>query len=336
MEQRLWIPDYIKGWAILFMIQDHIFETWINQDILFTPAGSVIRFINNVPAAALFMLIMGYFAACTKASSKRLVFRGLKVFLWGFLLNAGLNMHYIIRILTGSLQGSILESLFAVDIFYLAGLSLVILGLIKTTSIPTFFMLLGSIAIVAFSPGLTNCFESFESEGYVLPFIAKPSSWSFFPIFPWLAYPLTGFAFAKIVSNLDLSRIKSTIYWIVLCAAMAIGSLGFIYNWNDLANLTEYYHHGPLVYMWILGFSLSIVMILLRIPQIRLGGFSAWILFMGKSLTRIYVIQWLIIGNLATLFFQQLGLMEFLIGFILITALSTLIVFLLKQKQLAL
>ena len=114
--------------------------------------------------------------------------------------------------------------------------------------------------------------------------------------------------------------------------ALAISSLGYLFNWNDLKDLSPYYHHGIEVFVWAITHTLALVIILSLFPGLKKGGFSAWIQFAGKKLTRFYVIQWLIIGNLATFFFQELGLWAYFIGFIVVSAISTILVYLLRDK----
>ncbi len=59
------------------------------------------------------------------------IYRGIKIFILGFLLNIGLNFSLLLKIKFEGWQIDPLEYIFGVDIFYLAGLSIIISFCIK-------------------------------------------------------------------------------------------------------------------------------------------------------------------------------------------------------------
>jgi len=327
------MPDYIKGWIVIIIIQAHIFMTWIQPDLIETKIGTLIRLINNIPAAPFLMLLMGYLAHHTKAGSLKLILKGLKIMLWGLLLNIGLNLTYLIKILTNRAEGNMLHSILAMDIFFLAGLSLIFIGLIRSFRQSLWISLSASVGIALSSPWVTQWLNHINLDNYLLAVLGSHADWSYFPLFPWLSYPLMGFAFSCLLSRYPLSELSK--YWKILSLfiALGIGSLGFIYNWNDLQNLTHYYHHGLPVYIWANIFALGIVLLLSFFPGSQRSTFSAWIQFSGKKLTRYYVIQWLIIGNLASFIYQGLRLWAYFVGFIAVTAATTILAYLLEDKD---
>lgn len=333
MQKRLWIPDYIKGWAVLIMIQAHIFETWIRQDILDTGAGAVIRFINNIPAAPLFMLFMGYLVFYTRSDSIKLALRGVKVFFWGLLLNVGLNFHYLVKILINKELGDPWQSVLGVDILFLAGLSLVVTGVIRLLPHSWWWSLALSVAIAAFAPMVADALDGWHPDGYLPAMLGSRAGWSYFPVFPWLSYPLAGYAFAGLVKKYTLADLGKIWKVLLMVLCSGVGVIGLMFNLNDLKNLEPYYHHGITVYLWAVSFALGITLIFHFLPRLSEGGFSAWIQFAGKYLTRYYVIQWLIIGNLASFFFQQLGLWAYFVGTLLATATTTIIVYLIRDRR---
>jgi len=333
MKERLWIPDYLKGWTVIIMIQVHVFETWIQQDILETHAGAVIRLINNIPVAIVFMLLMGYLAFFTRASAQKLFFRGIKVFFWGLLLNIGLNFHYLILLVTGKAEGRFLESVLAMDILFLAGISLMILGLIRLSSKAMWLSLAFGLVIVLATPWINELLNQANPENYLFALLGSDADWSFFPVFPWAAYPLIGYTFAGLLKKYKLNQLPKTVKLLILVFSLLLGSFGFIFNWNDLKDLSPFYHHGWEVFIWSISFTLAMVILLSYLPRLKKGAFSAWIQFAGKNLTRYYVIQWLIIGNLASFFFQELNLSAYFLGFFGVSMLTTIIVFLLKDKH---
>ncbi len=333
MKPRLWIPDFLKGLSIIFMVQDHIFEIWIQQDLLYTDLGSIIQFLNNFPAAGIFMLAMGFTAGYTEANPRKLFQKGLKVFCWGFLLNLGLNLHYFIRILTNREEGRMVDSLFAVDIFYLAGLSLMILALIRILSNSYLISLILAFVVALLSPLITELLASIDSGNYILAFVAKPCDNSFFPIFPWLSYPLAGYGFSQLIKKYP--KIIEIAWWhyVALVVLLASSSVGFILNWNDLGDLSTYYHHGIKVFAWIVSVTLGLAIFLNMFQNIQNGTFSAWVLFIGSRLTRFYIVQWLIIGNMASFFYQELNLGMYFFGSLMVIVLTTIIIYLLRDYK---
>lgn len=335
MGKRLWIPDYIKGWAVIIMIQAHIFETWIRQDTLDTAAGAVIRFVNNIPAAPLFMLLMGYLVYYTRSDSKRLMARGLKVFFWGLLLNIGLNFHYLILILINKHEGNPLQAILGVDILFVAGISLVIIGLIRLLPQSHWWSLLFSVMIAASAPLVANGLDRWNPDNFLQAILGSRAEWSYFPVFPWLSYSLAGYAFAGFLKRYALAGLGKAWKISLMILFLVLGSTGFVFNWNDLKDLEPFYHHWLPVYLWSLSFSLGLTLLLHFLPRLSTGGFPAWIQFAGRYLTKYYVVQWLIIGNLASFYYQQLDLWAYFVGSILVTALTTIIVFVMNNNNLS-
>lgn len=307
MKQRLWIPDYLKGLAVLVMIQAHIAETWIRQDLLLTPIGGVVRQINHVPAAPLFMVLMGYLVWYTHAGSGRLFFRGLKVFFWGLLLNIGLNFHYLMKLVTGYFEGNLMHAILGVDILFLAGLSLMVISLIRRSKYRVEISLLAGFLVALTAPWIHKVLGEQFSDSFVAAFIGNGASWAYFPLFPWLGYSLAGYAFAGMMARSAVRRRVKQLGWYPLILLAPLGLSGFIMNWNDLLDLPAFYHHGLGVYIWSLSFILGISFFMSKLKKPPTGFFSGWISFLGRYLTRAYVVQWLIIGNLATFFYQQKG-----------------------------
>lgn len=120
-------PDMLRGIAVVLMIQVHITEVFANDQFREGFWGQLSLFFGGLPAAPVFMFLMGWFAIA-RSSNIKLFFRGVLVFLAGFLLNIGLNLALIISVLVGHQKADLWPYLFGVDIFSLAGLSLIIIS----------------------------------------------------------------------------------------------------------------------------------------------------------------------------------------------------------------
>jgi len=165
-------------------------------------------------------------------------------------------------------------------------------------------------------------------RNYIFPFIGGTWSWSYFPLFPWLAYPLAGFAFfyfeEKAIIFFKSQKVVSGIFLaIIFAVVLYFSKTGF----ETTINLSAYYHHSFWFSMWAFGivilWSVFWQFLLNRFPKTYAGNFFMWL---GKNITSFYIIQWLIIGNIATAIYQTQPLSSFAFwfaGIFAVTALFT-------------
>lgn len=305
--KRLQLPDLLKGLAAFFMVQIHITELFIDTAGRESVLGKISLFLGGPFAAVIFMVVMGYFISKNKGTTSQNILRGLTIFILGFILNIGLNFHLLLKIYFEAWAYNPLEYLFGIDILYLAGMSIVILALLKSLrkrqQLITALLLLAVAVLNEFS----NNSLTITNHYYLLPFIGGNYSWSYFPLFPWLAYPLTGFIFAQHESKIKLFAERQKIISTLLIVAVGITVILFFnQGFETTINLPAYYHHTFTYILWALGISLLWILFLqlfLKLfPDTKLGDFFCWI---GKNITLFYIIQWLIIGNIATKLYQN-------------------------------
>jgi len=96
---RIQTPDLLKGVAVILMIQVHLMVLFAHQNIYYGPVGTLSLFLGGVPAAPVFMIMMGYFLACRRKAPAIMMVRGMKLFFVGILLNIGLNAHLIYNVM---------------------------------------------------------------------------------------------------------------------------------------------------------------------------------------------------------------------------------------------
>jgi len=336
--KRILLPDLLKGLAAFFMVQIHITELFIDTAGRESAFGKATLFLGGPFAAIVFMIVMGYFIAKNKSLASQNMLRGLKIFILGFLLNVGLNFHLLLRIKFDGWPYNPLEYLFGVDILYLAGMSIIILsGLKSLKKGKGWTSLILLLAVIALT-GFMNEKLMVTNHYFVLPFIAGTYSWSYFPLFPWLAYPLTGFIFAqhqeKIKLFFDRQRMVS---FIMIAVIAALVFLFYKQGINTTINLPSYYHHTAGYALWALGltllWTLLLQLFLKLFPDTMGGNFFCWI---GKNITLFYVIQWLIIGNIATAIYQSYSINSYMYWFGGIFSSTVLFVFLIEKVKLML
>lgn len=303
---RYSLPDLLKGFAVFLIVPVHILELFIDYPGRESLFGKILLVLGAPVGVPIFMIVMGYFVAKSKKSITANILRGVKIFAVGLLLNIGLNFNLLLKIKYEGWQLNPLEYIFGVDILYLAGLSIIFLTLLKIIKKGQVWIAIILVFLVSGLTAYMNEILTITERNYVLPFIAGTYSWAYFPLFPWLAYSLIGFVFfhweEKIMS---LFTKQKTVTGIILAG---IGVLVISFNkWgiNTAINLPAYYHHTFWFLLWAVGIVILWVILLRfllnRFPNTIIGNFLKWL---GKNITFFYVIQWLIIGNIATTVYQ--------------------------------
>ncbi len=325
MERNL-AADLLKGFAILFMIQVHILELFSTQEIYESFYGSILLFLGGPPAAPVFMIVMGYYISQGNNNYRDTLMRGAKLIGLGMLLNIGLNFHLFIRIFTGEIVASPWPYLFGVDILFLAGLSIIFLGVIRSffgkNPLLYFLLILAIFFIGNFIPAKVET----TSTIYFTSFFYGNSWWSYFPIIPWLAYPLTGLLFQIIEPRLIRININNYYYWGIISLSGVILFVTINYGIMVASDLHNYYHHDYMYFLFISNFMIfwtGIMKLISKLPNNPIIRYFQW---MGKNVTIFYVIQWLIIGNIATALYKTQNAIEsvfWLIGITISTSLIT-------------
>lgn len=315
--KRLQLPDLLKGFAVFLIVPVHILELFIDYPGRESLFGKTLLFLGGPVAVPVFMMIMGYFMARNKKPLKKNILRGVKVFAVGILLNIGLNFNLLLKIKYKGWLYNPWEYIFGVDILYLAGISIIVLSLLKI--IQKGAPIIAVLLFFVFT-GLTSTMNDLlmtTDRNYVLPFIAGTYSWSYFPVFPWLAYPMIGFAFYFMEERMiafirNQKLLTGTLLLMVAAIVIFFGKTGF----SKTIYLPEYYHHTFLYSMWAIGVVTIWVALLWMVYPMFIslapGKFFMWL---GKNITLFYVIQWLIIGNIATAIYQTQSIGKYVFWF---------------------
>jgi hypothetical protein len=329
--------DLLKGFAVLFMIQVHIMEQFATPDTFNSTIGKISMFLGGPPCAPVFMAVMGYFLAKSSRPLAYFLKHGSLLFMGGILLNTARSANLMTRIMTGEVNLDPWFFILGADILTLAGLSLMITGILRlvvTKKAVSYFLL--AVVVAALSSLLMKVGSQEGISAYIIAFLWGTKEWSYFPFFPWYSYVLTGYAFSLSLNQIPLAKkidiqnhfIYFIPLWVILLFTLpyAAGISGNLYGNGG------YYHHGILYFGWILMFMIS-YLVLMNLVEIKYGDRSIvravkWI---GKEVTILYVIQWLIIGNIATIIFRTQDLLQITIWFLVIT-LATIMVGLLFVK----
>jgi uncharacterized membrane protein len=256
MTGRNQTADLLKGVAVLLMMQVHIIELFAINNIYDSDLGKVLLFLGGSPVAPVFAIILGYFIAASTRSCKQLILRGVKIFCLGMFLNIALNLNLILSVRKGLFQIDLLPYIFGVDILQFAGISIIIIAFLKRVFEKNLIILIICIVVSAFAG---NFLLHFIPDNLTLKYISAlfygSGKWSYFPLFPWIAYPLTGIAFYEIKQRYDLRVLSVTKTKIVLgILFLLFGMFTIHYAVSISSDLASYYHHGILFFLWVILF----------------------------------------------------------------------------------
>jgi len=179
---------------------------------------------------------------------------------------------------------------------------------------------------------------TFPERNYITPFIGGNYSWSYFPLFPWLAYPLAGyfFFFAEDSIKQFISRKKEwaiSMFVFLVLVVIYFSKMGF----TTTVNLPGYYHHVFRYGLWATGLLILWTAIFyLLVKKFQISWVEQFLAWMGKNITLIYVVQWLIIGNIATAIYQTQPLNRFPLWFCGILSVSLILSWLLAKTKIKL
>lgn len=310
---RVAAMDVARGFAVLCMVMIHV-------EMFLAPEGPdlismrvVVELLGSVPAAPVFMFLMGASLAFSSHTAPgQLIRRGLLLLGAGYALNVLRLMPEAGYALAKDIPPmEVLPQMYEIDILHFAGLALVIFGIFRLTRLGRPGLLLLAAAVALCSPLLWGLHTGIPPVDMLLAPIWGKRPNTFFPLFPWLAYPLVGLAFGRTLTMAeDRTRCLFRLGMVGLAVATVTGLLLLAYP--DLAR--SFYRPYPLLVLFIIGFvpfwtwccGQAAPLRILRLP-VRL--LSEW----SQGVTVFYIAHWIIIGWIAVLSFDIETRTEFLL-----------------------
>ena len=220
------------------------------------------------------------------------------------------------------------------DILQFAALALLTFAIIKKFD-------LSSVQILAYAAvvSITGQFLTYNftlPEGgitYILGLFWGSSEISFFPYCSWIAFPLSGYLFGRDLINCDdkaglykkMAKVGIPLYIVMMAVAAYIRV--------DFGQLTgeyqvTYYHMGIYGNICLVAFVLGWISICYLISRYMPKGIMTYFMRLCKNITRIYVIQYILIIN-AYVFIageeSNLSFMKSILVFVVIFTLSDII-----------
>lgn len=287
--QRVKYLDLAKGFIVFIMPSVHVVllcsESAIQQSLL----GDILKFLAEGPGAQLFMFIMGTSIKLSKTiTTKKVLHRTIFLFLGGF----GLNLFkFCIPMQLEILPAAFLqdfpltETQFLVmgDIFHFAAIVYPVTYFISRLKFYPLWAFLISILIALISPYLWDRQAGISMVDAIWVYFTGGPPYVFFPVFPWLVYPLIGVAMADMLQEGKFAGIGF---------AVVIVSLGL----PATTELTTHYRTWPADTLFHIGIVLLWLSLFKYLSnKIKPNFFFGVLTFCSRNITVIYLIQWVLI-----------------------------------------
>lgn len=320
-----------RGFVVLTMPAIHSVLLYSEPAVKDGILGFILGFLAETAGAPVLMVLMGVFVAYSRPKQvKTIIARGGVLILLGYLLN---TIKFVIPGLLGWLpetffsdnglrQDKYLFQLFGlVDILHFAGIAYIICCLVKNCIILKTFQLLFILLVLAITPIVWSLSENVPYWGL---FLGGEPPLAYFPLFPWLVYPLSGLLLGQIIKDMLPKRV---VLILVICAVVGISIAGLIYRVEPAGWNLNFYRlgiggtlaHIGFVLMWLSLF------ILLRnfIKDNLVFSLLQWL---STHVTIVYFIQWGVVCWLLPLWgYNSLSLPLSLLSIAVVTTLSFLL-----------
>lgn len=308
--------DLARGLAVLFMIFIHVLLYTAGGEARQSGFGEAVDFAGGVPAAPVFMVLLGIGLVYSRINTPALlVRRGLGLLLAGYALNCGRALlPYGLRWALGGgpwyLDQALGELVF-VDILQFAGLALIFFGLLARFRAGPLAVGLLALGLA----GLNYALLPVQPEHPVLRALAGlvwgADDRSYFPFLTWIFYPLAGYLYGLLlVRTPDAGAFHRRAFWTgaaaLLLLAQVLPALTGLHP--APGSETEYYHHTLATNLTFTAFVAAWIALLHfaagLVPAFAKGTIDRW----SRNVTAIYVIHWLLIG--AVMLFLPFGSLD--------------------------
>lgn len=316
--------DMAKVVCIIGMVLVHCFET-LYSAIEASAAQDAVNYIlvtllDILFGASTFMFCMGMGVIYSRNSEPaKMMKRGLKLFLYGYLLNV---LRYTIPGLLGALslesEGILmisLEEFLTLDILQFAGLALILFGLLKKLRLPDWGVAVTAVVlsvIGSFARGfnlgmipnqILGLFVGTETTVLTAPLAGSEpfEGWleSCFPLFNWFIFVAAGYLFGKLLQR---CRNKGALYAIfggggaviaaAYCAFAIPGKHGMFDGDKMLSN---FYHLTTYEALICICAGMAALGLYYAISHILPQKLQRGIIRISSSINQIYMTHWVMI-----------------------------------------
>lgn len=310
--------DLARGFTVLFIAPIHTVLYFSKPYVYHTWFGQFLGFIAEGPGAQLFMLLMGIsFVLSSHKDFTSVWKRALFMLLLGYLLNF---IKFVLPAILGFLPAGVYRELHVIrdlhgmlmmlltgDILHFAAIALlVIYGVSRLPRYPVCALVLAIIVCFG-SPLLFDLHCSNAFGNYFLSLLSGQPPRVFFPLLPWLMYPLVGLMIGHYIQQQ-----KPLVFGYCLIAGFVLLLLSCA-PWMPYANkfnvsFYRTYPSGSLYHTGIVLVWLYMAHWLSKCCADRHRLFFGFFTFLSRNITLVYIVQWgLICWTFLFFDFRELG-----------------------------
>lgn len=308
--------DLARGFTVLLMPMIHVVMLYSTIPVQQSLLGDILGFIAEGPGAQLFMLLMGVnfslrkkakLSAATGGGCRQemtaVLQRTFYLLLAAYLLNF---FKFIVPLGLVLLPENLLQELqiqndfraaqffFLIgDILHFAAIAYLVLYVVTRSRYYPYIALLLAIAIVFLSPSIWDLKTGIAFVDQVLVLFNGHPPQTFFPVFPWLVYPLIG---------LTLGFLLKTNHTEYILRKTGIAGIAFIIislSFPATTTITEwlsFYRTAPADTIFHLGFVLLWLSIFHWLSRkLKPNPIFQLLRFCSRHITAIYILQWILI-----------------------------------------
>jgi hypothetical protein len=300
---RILSLDLARGFTVLFIPAIHTGMLYSQQSVHHTWLGQFLIAIAEGPGGQLLMLLMGVsFTLKTQHSTRQVFIKAVGLLAAGYALNI---LKFVVPYSVGALPGEVLGELEVVgeetalwqltgmgDILHFAGLTLPVLHRGYKCKQYQWWALGAALGIMVASPLLWDVHSNIPVLDYVCGLATGQPPRVFFPLFPWLVYPLAGMFIGHYFRQ---NQSKTAQRCGVIGALLVIAGIADQYYF-PAANTAGFYRTPVAATAWHLGIVLlALCLWHLAATYIKQNAFFRLLIYSSKNITLIYIIQWVMI-----------------------------------------
>lgn len=322
--------DIARGYTVLLMPMIHTIVVYGNEPVHESLFATVMAFFAEETGAPLFMFLMGFSAGLkTNASFSFFLKRSAVLMVLAFLLNL---LKFVPLFLPGQMPQALrldlginneatalVDLLLIGDILHLASFSFLLFALCRLAGRYQWLFeawLLLMVWMFAWAG------YSFENTHRICAWLVGTMPHAFFPVLPWLFYPLAGKLFSIFIKEWNLSFYTCAVIGIVLLLA-SLELSGFVPHRDLLA----FYKPGSAALIYYTACSMIWLFVCATFAKTRsLHAFKQLLCFLSKHITAVYFIQWILVFSCVTVVgYRQQDMFNTLLLSLLISLLTVLL-----------
>lgn len=302
---RIQSLDFARGFTVFVMPSIHVVMLYSNLNVQHSTLGNILAFLAEGPGAQLFMLLMGISMTLSSRVNKKTVLkRSLYLLLAAYALNflkfiipLGLGIFPVQLLRELHLQNNdsaILPLLSIGDILHFAAIACLLIYMVYSLPRYYYWSLAFAFIIIFLSPVFWDLHSDNCIVNYVFQLLGGHPPKVFFPVFPWLVYPLIGLHIGYYIKHLPVSRvfnIAGIIGMMLLLIGIILPESNSITAWLPFyrTNAPDTIYHLGVVLLWL-------YLCQWITKNVKHQLIFSLLKFLSKNITMVYLIQWILIA----------------------------------------